>query len=107
MSRTIRLEFVVTPEERSEAQSLALRRPFGGSKWLTLAAMWAMAACMVGGAYFSVEPGERPLWGGIFIVVWIVVLSYMRRARKRPGDKAVLDISPEVVQLTTAAATAR
>ena len=96
----LRLEYVLTPAEQSEARDLVLRRQIGGgSKWRTrimlllglvgmLLGLWAMVTR-------EVQQPHRPYAYAAFFGLTAVIFMLRRRARKKADS-----LPPVVVELS-------
>ncbi len=92
----LRLEYALTPAERSEAQSLILRRQVGGgSKWLTgIVLSLGLVAMLLGLCAMitrEVDKARQPYMIAAFVGLTAVVFVLRRRLRKR------VDSAPPVV----------
>src|SRR3712207_2873663 len=78
-----RVEYRLTPEERSKAETAAMvDQAAGGSVWayaLILVGAIALAGLRV---WMEIAQGEGLYWVGVFVVIWIVVFVWVRRSAK-------------------------
>jgi hypothetical protein len=99
----LRLQFEITPQEASQAQSLALRQQLGGGSAL---ATWLILLSVLGAGlaalYFMIEPGQRALWIGIFVAIWIAVFALTQLKKKPPPETNTVEITPQRLRLLVA-----
>ena len=96
MSQILRLEFALTDAERSEARSLNLRKQFGGSKWGTNFALFALLVGMLVGAWFrfrEIPEGNRALMLAVVVGGSVLFVIWKRKFRKTVPQTIQLEIS--------------
>ena len=103
----LQLEFVVTPAESAEAESLLLRKQLGGgSRWR----MWLVLAVVVvfalGCMYFQFRtvfpPHYRPwAYAGMAVLVAVIMISRPRQERRRDNLTVRWEISPTELVLAS------
>ena len=98
MAQTLQLEYTCTKAERSEAQSLALRKNIGrGSRTLTLVVLFGVVI-FVGAAFcFEIQTQTpRALRPYIYIAVFVLFVFFFLKNRKalaRSADKTRLEVT--------------
>src|SRR5215469_6909317 len=98
MPQTLQLEYTCTKAERSEAQSLALRKSVGrGSRTLTLIVLFGMAISMGAVLCFEIQT-QTPRAFRPYVYVGILALFIFffvrnRKALARSGDKTRIEVS--------------
>jgi hypothetical protein len=106
MPTPLHLEFVCTPAEREEAESLLLRKQLGGgSRWLTWLVLAGMMIFMLVAVYFQFRmfaPQYRP-WAYAGMAVLVPAIMIWRRRVERRRDNLLLrwEISPTELVLTS------
>jgi len=101
----LRLQFAVSHEEASEAQSLVLRHQVGGgSKLAALLLLTATLIALLAAFYFQLPRGQRSLWFGILVVIWIGALVWTRAKKKPTPQTNTVEITPQSLRLITSGA---
>lgn len=94
MTDSMRLAYACTSEEVAQAKSLLLRQqPGGGSKtrmWIVLLVIFCALVCAF---YVQIPKDERLVWGGIFLVIWIVTFTLMKVRSKVTPPPVTIEIA--------------
>lgn len=101
------MEFVVTPAEKAEAESLLLRKQLGGGSrwrtWLVLAVVLGFAVVCMYYQFRTVFPPQHRPWAIAGITVLIAAIMIWRRRQERRRDKLPVrwEISPTELVLSS------
>jgi hypothetical protein len=102
MAQVLKLDYICTPAERSEAQTLGLRQQLGGgSKWRTWVVLLVMLIGVLLAFYFEVrrdlsDPFLPYVLGGAFLFACGVII-WKSRTRRGPSTVNQVEISDEAV----------